>query len=100
MTKVTTKDAFTLGDIVRVKTDATAVKHYQRGHGEWTDVMKTVLGKTGKVIKIYSDGDIRVEFDGHTWTFNPTNVTSVPSPSKPGHGGQGDGNRLRERTSE
>ncbi|XP_012258103.2 E3 ubiquitin-protein ligase MIB2 isoform X2 [Athalia rosae] len=94
LTKVTTKDAFALGDIVRVKTDATAVKHYQRGHGEWIDVMKTVLGKTGKVIKIYSDGDIRVEFDGHTWTFNPANVTLVPNPSKLPN----DGNRCKDRT--
>ncbi|XP_046592111.1 E3 ubiquitin-protein ligase MIB2 isoform X2 [Neodiprion lecontei] len=97
LTKVTTKDTFTLGDIVRVKTDATSVKHYQRGHGEWIDVMKTVLGKTGKVIKIYSDGDIRVEFDGHTWTFNPANVTLVP-PTRPGNGGQGDANRFRDRS--
>ncbi|XP_076233419.1 E3 ubiquitin-protein ligase mind bomb 2 isoform X1 [Calliopsis andreniformis] len=78
LTKVTTKDTFSLGDIVRVKTDLSAVKLYQRGHGEWIDVMKNALGKTGKVIKIYSDGDLRVALDGHTWTFNPLSVTLVP----------------------
>ncbi|XP_031846434.1 E3 ubiquitin-protein ligase mind bomb 2 isoform X2 [Nomia melanderi] len=78
LTKVTCKDTFSLGDIVRVKTDLSAVKLYQRGHGEWIDVMKNALGKTGKVIKIYSDGDLRVALDGHTWTFNPLSVTLVP----------------------
>ncbi|XP_076300738.1 E3 ubiquitin-protein ligase mind bomb 2 isoform X1 [Lasioglossum baleicum] len=78
LTKVTCKDTFSLGDIVRVKTDLTAVKLYQRGHGEWIDVMKNALGKTGKVIKIYSDGDLRVALDGHTWTYNPLSVTLVP----------------------
>lgn len=42
LTKVTAKDGFSLGDIVRVKSDLTAVKQYQRGHGEWIDVMKNV----------------------------------------------------------
>ncbi|CAL7942292.1 unnamed protein product [Xylocopa violacea] len=78
LTKVTSKDTFSLGDIVRVKTDLSTVKLYQRGHGEWIDVMKNALGKTGKVIKIYSDGDLRVALDGHTWTFNPLSVTLVP----------------------
>lgn len=42
LTKVTSKDIFSLGDVVKVKNDLTTVKHYQRGHGEWIDVMKTV----------------------------------------------------------
>lgn len=37
------------------------------------------LGKTGKVIKIYSDGDLRVALDGHTWTFNALSVVLVPA---------------------
>ncbi|XP_014603514.1 PREDICTED: E3 ubiquitin-protein ligase MIB2 [Polistes canadensis] len=78
LTKVTSKDIFSLGDIVRVKNDLITVKHYQRGHGEWIDVMKTALGKTGKIIKIYSDGDLRVALDGHTWTFNPLSVSLMP----------------------
>ncbi|KAL2738045.1 E3 ubiquitin-protein ligase MIB2-like isoform X3 [Vespula squamosa] len=78
LTKVISKDIFSLGDIVKVKNDLTTVKHYQRGHGEWIDVMKTALGKTGKIIKIYSDGDLRVALDGHTWTFNPLSVSLMP----------------------
>jgi len=42
LTKVTAKDGFSLGDIVRVKSDLATVKQYQRGHGEWIDVMKNV----------------------------------------------------------
>lgn len=36
------------------------------------------LGKLGKVIKIYSDGDLRVSIDGQTWTLNPLCVQLVP----------------------
>ncbi|XP_026669972.1 E3 ubiquitin-protein ligase MIB2 isoform X2 [Ceratina calcarata] len=91
------KDAFSLGDIVKVKTDVAAVKLYQRGHGEWIDVMKNALGKTGKVIKIYSDGDLRVALDGHTWTFNPLSVTLVP-PGTETAALQEEANRNREWT--
>jgi hypothetical protein len=40
------------------------------------------LGKTGKVIKIYPDGDMRVQLGGHIWTFNPMSVTLVPAGSE------------------
>ncbi|XP_022251627.1 E3 ubiquitin-protein ligase MIB2-like [Limulus polyphemus] len=40
--------------------------------------LNQVLGKTGKVTKIYSDGDLRVNVEGQTWTFNPLCVTLVP----------------------
>lgn len=36
------------------------------------------LGKTGKVTKIYPDGDMRIQLGGHTWTFNPLSVNLVP----------------------
>lgn len=29
------------------------------------------LGQVGKVLKVYADGDLRVAFNGQTWTFNP-----------------------------
>ncbi|XP_015433480.1 PREDICTED: E3 ubiquitin-protein ligase MIB2 [Dufourea novaeangliae] len=98
LTKVTSKDSFSLGDIVRVKTDLSAVKLYQRDHGEWIDVMKNALGKTGKVIKIYSDGDLRVALDGHTWTFNPLSVTLVPPGTETSM--QDEANRSRDWSSE
>lgn len=42
LTKVVSRESFSLGDIVKVKTDMNTVKHYQKNHGEWIDVMKTV----------------------------------------------------------
>lgn len=36
------------------------------------------LGKMGKVIKIYPDGDLRVCVDGQTWTLNPLSVSLLP----------------------
>lgn len=36
------------------------------------------LGKLGKVTKVYTDGDLRVNVDGQTWTFNPLCVVPVP----------------------
>ncbi|XP_015600108.1 E3 ubiquitin-protein ligase MIB2 [Cephus cinctus] len=98
LSKVITKDSFSLGDIVRVKTDAAVVKHCQRGHGEWIDVMRTALGKTGKVIKIYPDGDLLVALEGHTWTFNPLSVNLVPPSTDPANMMQGEANRRRDRS--
>lgn len=36
------------------------------------------LGKTGRVLKVYGDGDLRVAVGNQTWTFNPLCVTPVP----------------------
>ena len=36
------------------------------------------LGKTGKVLKVYGDGDLRVQVNGATWTINP--MCCVPAP--------------------
>lgn len=69
---------FSVGDMVRVIDDANKVKELQRGHGEWIDVMKASLGKIGKITKIYTDGDLRVNSEGQTWTFNPLCVSLVP----------------------
>uniref|UniRef100_T1JDF9 RING-type E3 ubiquitin transferase n=1 Tax=Strigamia maritima TaxID=126957 RepID=T1JDF9_STRMM len=71
-------NTFVIGDIVRILDDTAKVKELQKGHGEWIDIMKNVLGKTGKVIKVYSDGDLRVNVEGQTWTFNPLTVIAIP----------------------
>ncbi|KAJ8920592.1 hypothetical protein NQ315_004731 [Exocentrus adspersus] len=42
-----------------------------------TDVEKS-LGKLGKVLKVYSDGDLRVQLDGHAWTLHPQCVRIIP----------------------
>ena len=40
-------------------------------HGEWVDIMKVTMGKRGKVLKVYPDGDLRVSVGTMTFTFNP-----------------------------
>ncbi|KAL3281489.1 hypothetical protein HHI36_004694 [Cryptolaemus montrouzieri] len=69
---------FTAGDIVSVITDMDKIKQLQKGHGEWIDIMQNTLGKLGKILKVYSDGDLRVQLDGHAWTLNPQCVRIVP----------------------
>ncbi|KAF5271379.1 hypothetical protein FQA39_LY08177 [Lamprigera yunnana] len=71
-------NSFAVGDIISVVNDIDKVKELQKGHGEWIDIMKTALGKLGKVLKVYSDGDLRVQIDGHAWTLNPQSVRLVP----------------------
>ncbi|KAF6021316.1 hypothetical protein EB796_020380 [Bugula neritina] len=61
---------YSVGDAVMVINDLEKVKELQKGHGEWTDCMSSVLGQVGKVVKVYSDGDMRVCINGQTWTFN------------------------------
>lgn len=69
---------FTVGDIVSVITDVEKIKQLQKGHGEWIDIMQNVVGKLGKVLKVYCDGDLRVQLDGQAWTLNPECVRIVP----------------------
>ena len=37
------KNSFVVGDYVRINSDEDVVKNLQKGHGEWTENMKTVL---------------------------------------------------------
>ncbi|XP_055709949.1 E3 ubiquitin-protein ligase MIB2 isoform X2 [Phlebotomus papatasi] len=67
---------YNVGDLVTIINNMAKVKQLQKGHGEWIDTMKHALGKTGKVIKVYDDGDLRIqELDnGLTWTLHPACV--------------------------
>ena len=49
----------------------TVSSSFSLGHGEWVDIMKVTLGKRGKVLKVYPDGDLRVSVGTMTFTFNP-----------------------------
>ncbi|XP_072378782.1 E3 ubiquitin-protein ligase MIB2 isoform X1 [Diabrotica undecimpunctata] len=71
-------DSFTVGDIVTLITDVEKVKELQKGHGEWIGIMRKCLGKRGRVLKVYSDGDLRVQMDDHAWTLHPQCVKIVP----------------------
>lgn len=71
-----------VGDTVKVLDNIHQVKELQKNHGEWNDSMKATLGKTGRVLKVYGDGDLRVAVGSQTWTFNPACVTQVPASGK------------------
>lgn len=74
--------SFRVGDLVTIINDTTKVQQLQKGHGEWIEPMKNVLGKACKVIKVYSDGDLRIQQldDGFEWTLNPKCVKLERSP--------------------
>ncbi|XP_071946064.1 E3 ubiquitin-protein ligase MIB2-like isoform X3 [Antedon mediterranea] len=68
---------YAVNDIVRVLDDVSKIKQLQSGHGEWTENMRVIIGKVGKVLRIYSDGDLRVLIDAAPWTLNPACVVPV-----------------------
>ncbi|XP_058984296.1 E3 ubiquitin-protein ligase MIB2-like isoform X2 [Musca domestica] len=74
--------SFRVGDLVTIINDATTVQQLQKGHGEWIELMRYALGKLCKVVKVYSDGDLRLEQldDGFEWTLNPKCVKLERSP--------------------
>uniref|UniRef100_A0A8C8H424 E3 ubiquitin-protein ligase MIB2 n=1 Tax=Oncorhynchus tshawytscha TaxID=74940 RepID=A0A8C8H424_ONCTS len=92
---------FNQGDKVKCLLEVDILRQMQEGHGGWnpkiigmvhriTDrgdvrvqysnnirwtfhpgALTKALGQVGKVLKVYADGDLRVAFNGQTWTFNP-----------------------------
>ncbi|XP_037808555.1 E3 ubiquitin-protein ligase MIB2 [Lucilia sericata] len=74
--------SFRVGDLVTIINDSAKVQQLQKGHGEWIELMHYALGKLCKVIKVYSDGDLRIEQldDGFEWTLNPKCVKLERSP--------------------
>lgn len=67
-----------VGDRVLISSDRRRVELAQVGHGEWIADMTGILGKIGKVVKIYKDGDLRVTVEGQVWTLNPIVVEPAP----------------------
>ncbi|KAL8597671.1 hypothetical protein ACOMHN_012638 [Nucella lapillus] len=83
---------FADGELVKVLEDEHKVRELQKNHGEWTDLMKQTLGRPGKVLKVYADGDLRVKIEEQVWTFNPaccqpvsTTVPHNPDNTLDGH---------------
>jgi len=76
---LTKKTSYSVGDTVYVLNNYAKVKELQKGHGEWVDVMKDILGKTGTIVKIYTDNDLRINFGSSVWTMNPLTVKLVRS---------------------
>ncbi|XP_035881065.1 E3 ubiquitin-protein ligase MIB2 isoform X1 [Phyllostomus discolor] len=65
-------NSFRAGDVVRVVDGLDTVKQLQAGHGEWTEDMAPALGRVGKVVKVFGDGNLRVAVGGQLWTFSPS----------------------------
>ena len=63
--------SFNTGDQVIICSDEQRLRQAQKGHGEWSHDMIGVLGKQGRVLQVYGDGDIRVSVNGQSFTFNP-----------------------------
>ncbi|XP_061942698.1 E3 ubiquitin-protein ligase MIB1 isoform X2 [Apis cerana] len=70
---------FAVGDLVQICNDIEKIKLLQRGHGEWAEAMAPTMGKIGRVLQIYHDGDLKVEVCSTSWTYNPQAVTKVAS---------------------
>ena len=59
------------GDYVRLIEDISLVKSLQVNHGGWAPEMESEMQNTGRVVKVYSDRDVRVAFNGKEYTLNP-----------------------------
>ncbi|KAG7208703.1 hypothetical protein KM043_014906 [Ampulex compressa] len=75
----TDNQTFAVGDLVQICNDLEKIKLLQRGHGEWAEAMAPTMGKIGRVLQIYHDGDLKVEVCSTSWTYNPQAVTKVAS---------------------
>ncbi|KAF7996961.1 hypothetical protein HCN44_002607 [Aphidius gifuensis] len=75
----TDNHTFAVGDVVQICNDLEKIKLLQRAHGEWAEAMVPTLGKVGRVLQIYHDGDLKVEVCRTSWTYNPQAVIKVAS---------------------
>ncbi|XP_053211860.1 E3 ubiquitin-protein ligase mib1-like [Panonychus citri] len=64
-------------DVVQVIDDENEMKKLQRGHGEFLPEMSNYLGFKGVIVNLFTDGDLRVAFDGGTWILNPDCVINL-----------------------
>lgn len=106
-------EALKVGDMVQICSDLERIKIFQRGHGEWAEAMVPVciklalkyiniysinsysfqaLGKVGRVVHLYADGDVKVQVGGGCWIFNPLAVTKVNATQIPEDGHEGKNN--------
>lgn len=67
--------SFRKGDSVRITDSYNAAVELQVGHGGWNEKMEEALGKTGRILDIDNDGDLRIEVDGYRWLFSPASCT-------------------------
>ncbi|XP_070467265.1 E3 ubiquitin-protein ligase MIB2 isoform X11 [Equus przewalskii] len=63
---------FQHGDKVKCLLDPDILREMQEGHGGWNPRMAEALGRVGKVVKVFGDGNLRVAVGGQLWTFSPS----------------------------
>ncbi|XP_013359611.1 PREDICTED: E3 ubiquitin-protein ligase MIB2 isoform X4 [Chinchilla lanigera] len=63
---------FQRGDKVKCLLDTDILRDMQEGHGGWNPRMAEALGRVGKVVKVFGDGNLRVAVGGQWWTFSPS----------------------------
>ncbi len=71
-----------VGEKVRIGVSLEALQRLQEGHNGFTPKMADAMGKVGKVHRITSNGDVRVQYPGKPeehfrWTFNPEALQTV-----------------------
>ena len=75
---------FQVGDHVKLLfEDVEWTKMLQKGHGGWTEDMFLALTQhVGRVVKLYSDNDVRVRVNvlGTEWTLNPACLKKAATP--------------------
>eukprot|EP00794_Sanderia_malayensis_P016594 gene16594-18283_t len=72
-------ESFSTGDKVRVHSNKEVIIKMQVGRGGWNDAMSDSLGKVGDVLSVDDDGDVKVNVNGHQWTFSPAALKKLPS---------------------
>ncbi|KAG3281915.1 E3 ubiquitin-protein ligase MIB2 isoform X4 [Ictidomys tridecemlineatus] len=63
---------FQRGDKVKCLLDIDVLRDMEEGHGGWNPRMAEALGRIGKVVKVFGDGNLRVAVGGQRWTFSPS----------------------------
>ncbi|CAH1277482.1 MIB2 [Branchiostoma lanceolatum] len=74
---------FSKGDFVRVCQDIDKLKQLQElpGRGGFSDDMKAVVGKTGKVTKVNINGNVQMKMWDMMWSMNPAALAKISDPT-------------------
>ncbi|WAR14989.1 MIB2-like protein [Mya arenaria] len=70
-----------VGTVHRITERGDVRVQYEGCQNRWTfhpGALTKTLGKNGRVLKVYTDGDLRVAIGNSTWTFNPLCVSQIP----------------------
>ena len=81
LTKSTEVWTLSVGDFVKVDSsfDLTLCAANQQHHGGWTGDMSTFLSRAGKIIGITEAFNVRVDYDGKCYTWNPLLLVKISS---------------------